>query len=42
MNEVLVKLALKNIMYASEILVVMINYLEAIATWYPGFVQELA
>jgi hypothetical protein len=42
MNEVFVKLALKNTIYASEILGVMANYLEAMVTWYPGHVQVLA
>jgi hypothetical protein len=42
MNEVLIKLALKkNTIYASEILGVMTNYLDAMATWYPGFALVL-
>jgi hypothetical protein len=41
MNEVSVKLPLKNTIYASEILGIMTNYLDAMATWYQGFVLVL-
>jgi hypothetical protein len=34
-NEVLVKLELKNTIYASEVLGVMINYLDSTPTWHP-------
>ena len=40
-NEASVKLALINTIYASEILGVMTNYVDAMAIWYPGFVLFL-